>query len=854
MPKGQDVHLVVDMRQPNKAILRSHYPVPTIDELIEEFNGCVKFSKIDFNHGYHQLGLDPESRELTTFSTHSGLYRYTRLVQGASSALEDYQYIIGSLFREYKGIANISDDILIGGRDNEEHDRNLNKCLMILQENNLTVNPSKCLIGVPEVTFFGLKISANGISPTSDKIDIIKHFPQPTTTKQLSSFLGMVTYLAGFIPNLATESEPLRKLLRVGTEWEWGEEQRVTFNKLKDLVSSDSVMAHFDCKLNTSLVVDAGPVGLGAILLQKQNDGTLRPVRYASRTLTSQERKYSQTEKEALAVVWACERFHIYLFGCHFTILTDHQPLTILYNSAGKPSPRILRWSLRLQSYNYTIQHIPGKINPADFLSICPLPIDKTTETVSEELEQYINAVIAYSVPKATTLSEIIDESGKDDQIKKVVTCIKTNDWPKYDADVRSYYPVRNELTTKGGILLRGECLVIPLKLRDNVLKIAHESHQGIVKTKSMVREKVWWPGINSQIEEMIKTCVACQSMSKVIPQPMQSYTMIAPWHQVHIDICGPFPSNDYLLGIIDANTRWPDIHVIRSTTSSTVKKYINQTFATHGYPSVIVTDNAPNLVSVEIKDYCEQNGIEHKSSIPYWPQGNAEIERFYQTIGKAIKTMNAEGRRWQDDIYRFLLDYRTTPHCSTNASPASLLMNRRLRTKLPTVSPKVSAEFSKAKKRDVEQKKNSKQRYDRKKRVKQSQIKVGDLVIVKQKKENKLTTNFSTKPHKVVKVDGAALTLRYNNKEYTRNVAHVKRVDPSRYLQFSDFEDSNVSYSTTGDTSEAESEEYVEEQSSSDSDVAPAAAQPLSPQMGPGGRLWCNVDPVNIVAEPRRH
>ena len=147
--------MVVDMRQANKAIQRTHYPVPTLDELLEEFNGCSKFSKIDLNHGYHQVELDEESRDITTFITHEGLYRYKRLVQGASSALEEYQHVIGDLFKNEERIANICDDILVAGRNQEEHDENVNKCLRILAANNLTLNAKKCQWNKPEVTFFG---------------------------------------------------------------------------------------------------------------------------------------------------------------------------------------------------------------------------------------------------------------------------------------------------------------------------------------------------------------------------------------------------------------------------------------------------------------------------------------------------------------------------------------------------------------------------------------------------------------------------------------------------------------------------------------------------------------------------
>ena len=291
IPKGNDVRLVVDMRAANTAILRNHRPVPTLEELMDDFTGCAYFSKIDLRHGYHQIELDEDSRHITTFITHVGCFRYKRLVQGANSALEEYQHHIDSLFSHQKRIRNISDDILVGGSTKSEHDHNLDTCFKILNDNNLTVNSQKCQIGLSEITFFGHTISSKGIHPSINKIEAIKAFPKSTCRKDISSFLGMLNYLTRFIPNLASETAPLRRLLRKDIPWQWTDNEDTVFNRLKDLLSSELVVAHYDQNLPSSLIVDASPEGLGAILVQKQSDGKLKPVYYASRALTIQEKK-----------------------------------------------------------------------------------------------------------------------------------------------------------------------------------------------------------------------------------------------------------------------------------------------------------------------------------------------------------------------------------------------------------------------------------------------------------------------------------------------------------------------------------------------------------------------------------
>ena len=540
------------------------------------------------------------------------------------------------------------------------------------------------------------------------------------------------------------------------------------------------MVAHYDSSLETSLIVDASPEGLGAILVQKQKDDTVRPVYYASRALSHQEKKYSQTEREALAVVYGCERFHLYLYGADFTILSDHQPLKILYSHTGKPSPRILRWGLRLQSYSFKIVHIPGSINPADMLSIHPAPIRKNDEKEVEETEKYINSVICYAVPKALTLSEIIEESQSDNILVKLQKCISTGIWPGKDPQLRQFTNVKNNLTTKSGVILLEDRIVIPESLRKRTLDLAHETHMGIVKTKSLMRGKVWWPSMDKDIENLIQNCIPCLSVSdksSVAPMQFTNLPMSKPWEKVHIDLCGPFPTGDSVLGIIDASSRWPELHTIRSTSSETIKNCLEKTFSGQGYPLTIVTDNAPNLTSVKIEEYCEEYAITHQKATPYWPQGNSEIERFYRTLGKFIRTTNAEGRDWHKEIHKFLLTYRNTPHCSTKVAPSVLLMNRKLRDKLPCLMEDTLV-WQEACRENEAKKMKSKLLYDNTRHVKVPSISLGDFVLMrKEKKGNKLSTEFYTSPSQVVNIHGTAITVYGDRGTFTRNVADVKKI-----------------------------------------------------------------------------
>ena len=255
----------------------------------------------------------------------------------------------------------------------------------------------------------------------------------------------------------------------------------------------------------------------------------------------------------------------------------------------------------------------------------------------------------------------------------------------------------------------------------------------------------------------------------------------------------GPMPSGESILGIIDACSRWAELHIIRSTTSTNIASKLHKTFTIHGFPEEIVTDNAPNLKSVHIAEYCDQYAIKHSKACPYWPRGNAEIERFYCTLGKAIKTMTVEGKDWRTSLDYFLFQYRSTPHSTTKESPAKLLMGRELRGKLPMVVQPDSTVLQNAKTRDHVQKQKSKQYFDKRFRSKVSLIQKGDLVLLKQIKKNKLTTTFDVRPFRVVSVKGT-VAIERDDVQIMRNMSLLKKIssDPTPQVKRNNLSDSS--------------------------------------------------------------
>ena len=318
-----------------------------------------------------------------------------------------------------------------------------------------------------------------------------------------------MNFLGRFIPDLSTVSAPLRELTRSAAEWRWDTPQRDAFDALKRRLSQQRTLAYFQQDAETELVVDASPVGLGAVLMQRQTDGLFQPVEYASRSLTDVEQRYSQTEREALAVVWGCERFRMYLYGIDFVLVTDHKPLEVMFSPSSKPPARVERWVLRLQPYRYTVCHVPGPRNIADCLSrLTQEPAPAEAQSSSED---YIHFVSSYAVPAALKKAQIQEEIMKDGELQAVMKWLPKggpSDCPK------PYRSVNHELSVYDGMVLRGHRLVVPVSLRKHVLQLAHEGHQGMVRTKQRLRSKVWWPGIDKDAEHLIKSCHACQLVS----------------------------------------------------------------------------------------------------------------------------------------------------------------------------------------------------------------------------------------------------------------------------------------------------------------------------------------------------
>ena len=434
---------------------------------------------------------------------------------------------------------------------------------------------------------------------------------------------------------------------------------------------------------------------------------------------------------------------------------------------------------LRLQPYTFRIIYKSGANNPADYLSRHPTH-DSKQKTQEKITEQYVNFVTRNSVPKALTLKEIIDATNSDVTLTTLRDAIKTNKWDS--PVVKPFKAVKNELTsTTDGVILRGTRIVIPSSLQQRAIDIAHETHLGIEKTKSLIREKIWFPQVDNRIRDTIEHCITCQAAGHMNPpEPLRMTEMPElPWRTIHIDFYGPLPTSEYLLVAVDRYSRFPEVEIVHSTRYTVIPK-LDKVFSVHGIPDTIISDNGPPFNGDDYARYLKTLGIQAKFSTPYWPQGNATVERFMQPLGKALKTATLEGRPWKQELNRFLLQYRTTPHCTTGVPPSELLFNRVVKGKIPVINKKkVVNRHSEARDNETKRKERNREYADQRRNTRKSEIKIGDYVLVKQEKKKKLSVNFNQKPYKVIKRTGVEISAQSNDGHIiTRNISHFKRIN----------------------------------------------------------------------------
>ena len=713
------VRICVDLKPLNESVLREVHPIPKVDEILGKLSGATIFSKLDANSGFWQIPLSEDSRLLTTFITPVGRFCFNKLPFGISSAPELFQKRMGKLLEGLEGVVCLIDDVLVVGADQKQHDERLTRVLERIESAGVTLNPEKCEFSKSSVRFLGHCIDKDGVRADPEKTAAICSMQPPRSVSELRRFMGMINQMGKFSPNIAEISKPLRELLSVKRAWCWGPDQERSFNELKQELTKPTILALYNPKAKSKVSADASSFGLGAVLLQKSENGEWRPVAYASRSLSETEIRYAQIEKEALAIVWSCEKFSDYILGSRFDIETDHKPLVPLLSSKRLDNlpPRVLRFRLRMAKYDYSISHVPGKfLYTADTLSRDPM-MKQDQGNFEKEVETFVDAVIDLSLPVTPQRLQIYREAQEKDEV-----CVQVREYCKIGWPNKSFIPhqlipywkERDALTVCKGLLLFNSRIVVPKSLQQETLQKVHTGHLGIEKCKKRIAMSVWWPGVTQQVTQLVQNCRECAKQCRQGKEPlMPSSLPLYPWQVAGTDLF-EWDNSSYLL-VVDYFSRYPEVRKMSSTTSESIISALKSVFARHGIPEVLRSDNGPQYTSREFKTFASSYDFQQITSSPRFPQSNGQAERSVQTIKNLLKKA--------DDPYMALLSYRATPLSWCNLSPAELCMGRRLRTSVPQTDSMLVPQWSylqKFKESEKQYKAKQKENFDNKHRVKE--------------------------------------------------------------------------------------------------------------------------------------
>lgn len=694
--KNGEWRFCVDFRALNDITVKDAYPLPRMEETLQALHGNSYFTTLDLLSGFWQIPLTPGDRHKAAFVTRSGLYQFKVMPFGLTNSPATFQRLMDKVLTGLNWCKCVVylDDIIVYGRTIQEHNDNLSLVLRQIENAKLKLKSTKCEFAAEEVVYLGHRINRHGIGTDTSKVEAISRITTPTDRASLRRFLGACSFYRRFIKDFSHIAVPLYRLTSSKVEFKWTEVERSAFENLKLSLTKAPMLVAPDFSLSFVIRTDASkkPGAMGAVLEQEHG-----VIAYASRHYTPAEDRYTVSEKEALAVLWASRQFRHYIYGQQVTFYTDHKPLADLKTNRLPEEP-LGRLMLKLQGLDYKIKYIRGSDNTvADLLSR-----DVERPDSSQAIQKHSHVTISscsieVAPPDWPTLQRA------DTTLSRVINAVEQQQ--QQLVSNTPFFRLFTRLHIDNGTLKFGQRITTPTAQREQLIKSHHElfGHEQANKLTKRLQGAYYWPKMSEDISSFVKFCDVCQR-SKTRRRDVPELGHIAEPDEISalsfwsIDLQGPYRStrrgNRYIIVAIDYLTKWVEARCLKDATAiSTARFIVDRIIHRHGVPAgmKLLSDQGANFESKLIRELCEMYGITKLRSSPYHPQGNGAVERENRELKELLRsyTVNSQSD-WDDYVEQVVHARNTTVHCSTGFTPFEMVYGRAI-DRRPVVPPNSS-------------------------------------------------------------------------------------------------------------------------------------------------------------------
>ena len=693
--KDGSLRLCIDYRQLNRVTICNQYPLPRIDELFDQLQGCRVYSKIDLRSEYHQLRVQEIDVPKTAFRTRYGHYEFLLVMPfGLTNAPAAFMDLMNRVFQPYldRFVIVFIDDILVYSGSSEEHSEHLRIVLQTLRERQLYAKLSKCQFWLDKVAFLGHVISAEGVSVDPQKIEAVVNWKPPKNVSEVRSFLGLAGYYRKFVEGFSRIAAPLTKLTRKDVKYDWVDACHRSFEELKNRLTSALVLALPNGRDGFVVYSDASRQGLGCVLMQ--ND---RVIAYASRQLKKHEENYRTHDLELAAVVFALKIWRHYLYGVPCRIFTDHKSLQYMFTQK-ELNLRQRRWLELIKDYDCTIEYHPGKANVvADALSRRPesslshmrsgyLPqlVDLRALGVILEVEDS-GALLATFHVRPLLVDQILAGQSLDPQM------IKHKE--EIEKGKKTEFQIRDD-----GMIVKGQRMCVPEygDLKREIMEEAHSSayamHPGSTKMYRTLKEHYWWNGIKKEIAGFVSRCLTCQKVKAEHQRPPGKIQLLPipvwKWEKITMDFVTGLPrthrQRDAIWVIVDRLTK--SAHFLPVNVEDSLEKlaklYVHEIVRLHGVPVSIVSDRDPRFTSRFWLSLQAALGTRLHFSTTFHPQTDGQSERTIQTLEDMLRACVMEFKgSWDTHLALMEFAYNNSYQASIDMAPFEALYGRKCRT-----------------------------------------------------------------------------------------------------------------------------------------------------------------------------